>query len=101
MIIYEVTVDVEARLAEAFEQYMRGKHIAEILTTGCFTGAHFEKAAPTRFRTRYEAESRDELEVYLLEHTARFRKDFAARFPVGCAVRREVWEEVEGFTAPR
>lgn len=101
MIVYEVTVDVEAKLAEAFEQYMRGKHIPEILATGCFTAIHFEKASPTRFRTRYEAKGRADLDGYLSEHTARFREDFSAHFPAGCTARREVWEEVEGFTAPR
>ncbi|MBL0312967.1 MAG: DUF4286 family protein [Holophagaceae bacterium] len=101
MTVYEVTVDVEARLTESFEQYMRGKHIPEILATGCFTAIHFEKAAPARFRTRYEAPSRTELDNYLSEHTARFREDFMTHFPIGCTVRREVWEEVECFTAPQ
>lgn len=98
MITYEVTVAVEPRLVEAFEQYMRGKHIPEILATSAFVAVHFEKAAPTRFRTRYEAADRADLDFYLSEHAARFRGDFAAYFPEGCSVSRQVWDEVETFS---
>ncbi len=101
MVSYEVSVEVEEGLSESFERYMRGKHIPEILATGCFIAVHFERAAPNRFRTRYEAVNRVELDRYLAEHTARFREDFGAHFPSGCLAGREVWEEVESFTAPR
>jgi hypothetical protein len=42
LIIYEVTAVVEARLAEAYERYVRQQHIADVLTPG-------------RYRVRYEA----------------------------------------------
>ncbi len=98
MITYEVTVGVEAQLSEAFEQYMRGKHIPEIMATSCFLTARFEKVAPTRFRTRYEAADRADLDFYLAKHATRLREDFAAHFPHGCKASREVWDEVESFT---
>lgn len=101
MITYEVTVGVGAQLTEAFEQYMRGKHIPEVLATSCFTAARFEKTAPTRFRTRYEAADRADLDFYLAKHAPRLREDFAAHFPEGCTASREVWDEVETFIRGR
>ncbi|HJW09723.1 MAG TPA: DUF4286 family protein [Holophagaceae bacterium] len=95
MVAYEVTVEVRADLAEAFERYMRTKHIPEILATGCFARIHFERAAPTRFRSRYEAASQGDLDRYLAQHTARFREDFMAHFPEGCMPSREVWSALE------
>lgn len=99
MLAYEVVVEVREDLAGAFEGYMRGKHIPEILATGCFTRIRFEQASPTRFRTRYEAATKADLDRYLEEHTGPFRADFAAHFPEGCTPSREVWEEVEVFRA--
>ena len=101
VITYEVTVGMEARLAEAFEQYMRGKHIPAIMATTCFVAARFEKAAPMRYRTRFEAANRADLDFYLAKHAPRFREDFAAHFPSGCTVSREVWGDVELFSRER
>jgi hypothetical protein len=97
MTVYEVTVAVEPDRAEAFSRYMLEKHIPEILATGCFRTIRFERSEEGRFRTRYEAEGPDDLERYLLEHTARFRADFAAHFPSGCTATRDTWEAVRAF----
>ena len=66
--------------------------------------AHLERAWST------QKEWKEPADVALVEaanaeeeviHTARFREDFGAHFPSGCLAGREVWEEVESFTAPR
>lgn len=99
MIVYEVLVEVDAAQARALERYMRETHIPQILATGCFRRITFERAAPTRFRTRYEAATPADVDRYLAEHTAAFRADFAAHFPSGVAATREVWETLETWTA--
>ncbi len=99
MVSYEVTVDVEPKIAEAFEHYMRGKHIPEILATGCFRAIEFQRASPTRFRTSYRAASQADLDRYLAEHTARFREDFLEHFPEGAVPHREVWSLREAWRA--
>lgn len=97
MVTYEVTIDVEPGLAAAFERYMRDEHIPAIFATGCFARIDFEQASTTRFRTRYQAARREDLERYLRDHTAPFRADFAARFPTGAAVAREIWMAQQGW----
>ena len=52
MVTYEVTAVVEPGLVEAYATYMRARHIADVLATGCFTGAVFERADATTFRAR-------------------------------------------------
>ena len=96
IVSYEVTVDLAPALAEAFQAYMRGKHIPEILATGCFTGARFEQASPTRFRTCYLG-TRAGLDRYLAEHTAAFREDFLRHFPEGATASRDVWSGVQSW----
>lgn len=98
MIAYEVVVDVEPALADALSRYLRDRHIPEILATGCFAGIELQRAGPTRFRTRYLAASRPDLDRYLDEHTAHFRADFGARFTIGVAASREIWEDVQRWS---
>lgn len=91
MVLYEVTVEIEAELAEAFAAYMRDKHIPEIWRTGCFAAIRFEQAGPQRFRTCYAAATQADLDSYLSAHTAHFRADFLAHFPRGATAGREIW----------
>ena len=98
MLSYEVRVEVREDLAVAFERYMAGKHLPEILATGCFQAIRFERGEGGAFRSRYEAASRQDLDRYLSEHAPHFRADFLAHFPEGCAVSREVLELVEAFS---
>jgi Domain of unknown function (DUF4286) len=95
MVTYEVIVLVEPAHVAAFERYMRGRHIADVLATGCFERATFERSAPGRYRTRYEAPDRPALERYLAEHAPRLRDDAAAHFPSGLKTSREIWEELK------
>ena len=98
MIIYEVTAVVEARLAEAYERYMRQHHIPDVLASGCFQSADFASAAPGCYRMRYEAPTAEDLERYLATHAARLREDAASRFPEGVVLSREVWTAIERWS---
>jgi Domain of unknown function (DUF4286) len=95
MIAYEVTVEMEETLAGRYEQYMREIHIPEVLATGCFQAAVLARSSPGRYRTSYVARTRADLDRYLETHTAALRADFAAHFPEGVRLSREVWDTVE------
>ena len=94
MVVYEVTVEIDAERAPAFERYMRGRHVGEVLATGCFVRARFERDGDGRYRTRYEAENHVDVERYLDEYTAALRTDFHAHFPDGVRVTRAEWFEL-------
>ena len=94
MITYEVTAIVEASLVQPYEEYMISTHLADVLSTGCFVEAVLERASAGKYRTRYRAESEEDLERYLREHTAAKRADFAQHFPTGVTLSREVWTEL-------
>lgn len=98
MVIYEITTDVDAGLVDHYEQFMRLQHIPDLMATGCFQGAAFTRSAPGRYRIRYEAASEDDLARYLGEHGPRLREAFAARFPRGIEVVREVWTEIQRWS---
>jgi len=96
MVTYEVHAEVEPFLAEAFQRYMVLQHIPAILATGCFQAIAFERGAPGRFRTRYQAATQADLDLYLDRHTQAFREDLGRNFPQGVTTRRETWEGIQG-----
>lgn len=95
MIAYEVTAEVEEDLIARYERYMRDTHIPEVMATGCFYAAVLARSSPGRWRTSYLARTRADLDRYLETHTAALRADFAAHFPEGIRLAREVWVTVE------
>ena len=97
MVSYEVRVEVREDLMPDFERYMTGQHLPEILATGCFRAIRFEFLEGGRYRTRYEADAREGVDRYLRDHAPHFRDDFAAHFPEGCSVSREVWDALRSF----
>ncbi|MCU0620373.1 MAG: DUF4286 family protein [Gemmatimonadales bacterium] len=101
MVRYEVVLEVAPERAAALEAYMRGRHIPEILATGCFRAIRFERAAPERWRTCYEAATEADLERYLRDHAAHFRDDFRRSVGDDARPTREVWREVEAWRLPQ
>ncbi|MGB7212153.1 MAG: DUF4286 family protein [Gemmatimonadales bacterium] len=97
MIRYEVVLDVEPQLAPGLEDYMRGKHIPEILATGCFLDIRFERSGERRFRTSYHAATAADLDRYLSQHTGGFRASLIQYFPKGVTAVRETWTELESW----
>ena len=97
MIAYEVTATPEPQLRDAYDDYMRRTHIRDVLATGCFVAARFLSAASGQFRVSYIASTQEDLDRYLAQHAQRLRADFAAHFPSGIALTRDVWNVLEDW----
>lgn len=94
-IIYEITAIVSAELADAYEKYMRERHIPDLLATGYFSDAFLTCNNQNRFRIQYHAHHQKALNEYLKRDATRLRLDFAEHFPAGVTVTRENWEILE------
>jgi hypothetical protein len=90
-VIYEVTAIPRTDLCDSYEVYMRDKHIPDVLATGYFVEAFFEKSVSGHYRTRYVAGSRELLDGYLQNATQAMREDFIAHFPEGMELIRDEW----------
>jgi hypothetical protein len=99
MIAYEVTVEVDESLVERYLEFMRTRHIPRILATGCFSHAELDRASETRFRQRFLAATLADLERYLERHAPALRAEFARHFSEGTRLTREIWEELNRWTA--
>lgn len=97
MVIYEITAVVEQSLVEAYEKYMRERHIPDLLKTGYFRGARFTRSSGNRYHVHYEAFTQSALDEYLKTEAERLRADFLVHFPGGVELSREIWEIVQIF----
>jgi hypothetical protein len=95
MIFYEVTAVPEPDVREAYEHYMRSKHVSDVLASGCFVAARIAVTAEGLYRTTYVAATRDVLDRYLAEHAPRLRADFAEHIPAGVKLSREILDVVQ------
>lgn len=91
MITYEVTAEVRDDLRARYELYMKDRHIPDVLATGLFVGASFLRADDGRYQARYLFADRETHDRYIATHAGRLRADFAAHFPEGVSLSRDVW----------
>jgi hypothetical protein len=81
MIIYNVTTHVSNTIIEAWLDWMKNKHIPEILKTECFTKFQLVRLLETdetegqTYATQYYAENEDKYREYLDKHANRLRED--------------------------
>jgi len=96
MLIYEITAAVDKELVATYEKYMTERHIPDLLATGHFAAAFFAKSGNV-YRIGYHADTREQFDAYIETHAERLRADFAAHFPTGVEVERQILEIIELF----
>jgi hypothetical protein len=96
-VIYEITAHVRGDLCEAYERYMRGQHIPDLLATGYFVSASFTRSVEGRYRISYALRAQETLNEYLAREAPRLRGDFESHFPEGVELTREVWSVIKEF----
>ena len=99
MLTYEITAMVRPDLCDEYERYMRDRHIPDLMKTGAFVATSFSRSAAGRYRIRYEARSREDLDSYLSAHAPRLRQHFTETFPEGIELSREEWAVLESWSA--
>lgn len=86
MIIYNVTINIEASVHDKWLQWMRNKHIDDILATGLFISARMvkvlveEEMGGTTYSVQYFTDSRAKLEDYYKNHAPRLRQEALSLF---------------------
>lgn len=91
MIIYNVTVNIDADVHDEWLEWMRSTHIPDVMNTGCFSESrisriHAEEEGGMSYAIQYIALSQDKFDVYQQlfapklqhEHSAKYQGKFAA-----------------------
>lgn len=99
MIVYNVTVNVEDGIREEWLQWMKDKHIPDVLATGLFTGNKIyrllvQEQQGTSFAIQYFCQTMADYERYRDEHAPRLQKEHAEKYGSRCVAFRTLLEEV-------
>ncbi len=85
MIIYNITVNIENDVREEWLQWMKEKHIPDVMNTGYFLENKIckvlvDEEQGTTYSVQYICESIAKLEEYQLNHSPRLQKEHSDRY---------------------
>jgi len=85
MIIYNVTVNIDNDVREEWLQWMKSKHIPDVMNTGHFLEYKIcrvlvEEEQGTTYSIQYTCANMNDLEDYKSKHAPRLQKDVADKY---------------------
>ncbi len=85
MIIYNVTINIENDVREEWLQWMKTKHIPDVMDTGCFIENKIckvlvDEEQGTTYSIQYTCENMDRLKEYQQHHAPRLQKEVADKY---------------------
>lgn len=102
MIIYNVTVSIDKDVHDEWLEWMRTKHIPDVMSTDCFVESrisriHGEEEGGMSYAIQYIAPSQDKLDVYQQLFAPKLQHEHAAKFQGRFAAFRTILSIVEEF----
>jgi len=100
MIVYNVTINIDADAHVEWVNWMNNQHIPDVLATGLFLDARIcrlinvEEEGGLTYSIQYTAETMDDMKAYEEKHAPRLRADFQARYDGKFAAFRTMMEVV-------
>lgn len=100
MIIYNVTVNIEEDIHDEWVNWMRSKHIPDVLKTGCFhearfTRVMFKEELGITYSTQYLCDSEKVLQHYANNFAPALQKEFKDKYEGKFNVFRTMLEVVD------
>ena len=87
MIIYNITVSISPEIEEDWLDWMKNKHIPDVMATGVFLEQRICRIITDsveehglNYAIQYTCESLEKLEKYQAEHAPRLQKEHADRY---------------------
>ncbi len=101
MIIYSVTVSIDANIHEEWLKWMKEDHIPKVMDTGHFIDfrilrliSHKGEEDGISYNIQYECESMAELHKYQVQHAPALQKEHTDRYEGKFAAFRTLLEKV-------
>ncbi len=100
MIIYNVTVKVDADAADAWVKWMKTEHMADVMSTGLFIDCRLcrlleqDEAEGVTYAAQYMLDSIDQYNTYIDKHAQHMREKGFRLFGAKFAAFRTVMEIV-------
>ena len=102
MILYNVTVSIDPEVHLNWLNWMRSKHIPDVMETGCFTECrisrvHGEEEGGMTFAISYICPSQEMYDTYQEKHAADLQQEHATKFNGQFAAFRTLLTVLEEF----
>lgn len=102
MILYNVTVSIEDQTESDWLNWMRVKHIPDVMATGCFIESRISKVHANAengvsYAITYVSPTEEKYNEYLSQHSAELQKEHTARYSGKFAAFRTLLTVVEEF----
>jgi hypothetical protein len=99
MIIYSVTITIQAGIESEWVDWMKGVHVPDVLRTGCFLECHFYKVTGSEggeltYVLQYLCRSLDEYHRYRDNFAPALQKEHSDRFAGRFRGSRQLLEEM-------
>jgi hypothetical protein len=104
MILYNVTVSLDPNIESEWLNWMRSKHIPDVLETGCFRESrlsriHGEEDGGVTYSVMYLSPSQELMELYQEKFAPALQKEHSAKYEGKFAAFRTFLTVVEEFHA--
>ena len=101
MFIYNVTVNVAEEVHQEWLDWMKGKHMADVMETGCFTESRLLKVLYVQdeghtYSVQYSFAAMTDMERYNKEFAPALQAEMKARFGDRCLAFRTLLQVVDG-----
>jgi hypothetical protein len=102
MILYNVTVSIDASTEADWLEWMKTKHIPDVIATGCFiegrlSRVHAEEQGGLTYAVSYVAPSQEKYEEYQEKHALTLQREHTQRYSGRFAAFRTMMTIVEEF----
>ena len=102
MILYNVTVSIDTQIHEEWLEWMKTKHVPDVMATGCFiesriSRVHGEEEGGMSFAISYLCPSQEKLDEYTSFHAPALQKEHTERYSGRFAAFRTLLTVLEEF----
>lgn len=100
MIVYNVTVNIDDSVHEEWLDWMKNKHIPDVVSTGCFTQGKIyrimvQEQQGVSYSIQYTAVSMEEIQRYMKNFAPDLQREHTAKYKDKFTAFRTLLEEVE------
>jgi len=101
MILYNVTITIDSGIEEEWLQWMKEKHIPDVMKTGMFTDSRIcrllnqPKEGDSTYVIKYACAGKENYKRYLEEFAPALREEFNQRYKDKFVADRRVMEVLE------
>lgn len=102
MIVYNVTVNIDADIHDEWLAWMRSTHIPQVVNTGCFIESKLsringEEDGGVTYSIMYVSPSKEKYEEYQELHAPKLQKEHTDKYQGKFAAFRTVLDVIEQF----